>query len=224
MRVVPKNKVPQIEFFETHVGKWAEAPEQIGTTAAEVAALADSTAAARAAFRQQRAAMQAAQAATLKLNLALADMNNKGASIILQIRTKAALAGDGVYPLASIPIPNAPSPIGPPGTPHSFSFSLDQEGVLRLKWKCQNPRGSVGTMYQVRRQVGGTGEFAFIGVAQTKSFIDKTLPVGVAAVIYQVRAIRSTAFGEVATFNVTFGTDGKLHPAMRFMGDDRQAA
>jgi hypothetical protein len=225
MRLVPKSKAPQIQFFETHVPKWAAAPEQIGTTAAEVAALADSTAIARAAYREQYAAIQAARSATVKLNQALADMKTRGAAIIHQIRGKATLASDNsVYVLASISPPDAPSKIAKPGTPYRFEFSLDAIGALRLKWQCKNPRGSVGTMYRVSRQLGGVGEFVFLGVTGTKRFVDQTVPAGVRSVMYEIRAMRTTGVGDVATFNVNFGTSGRLHSAMRFMGDDRQAA
>ena len=30
MRVVPRNKVPQIEFYEARVAKWAQHPAEIG--------------------------------------------------------------------------------------------------------------------------------------------------------------------------------------------------
>ena len=157
MRLVPRNKAPQIQFFARHLEQWAAEAGSIGLAPEDVADLAAKTDAARAALAVQQQAQAAAQSATLSLRIAMEAMASKGAAMILQIRAKANEAGNGVYPLASISPPNAPSPIGAPGTPHSFTFSLDQGGVLRLKWKCQNPRGSVGTMNQVRRQVGGSG-------------------------------------------------------------------
>ena len=59
MRVVPRNKLPQIQFYQSRVAKWAEHPEDIGTSAAEVAALAAVVAEARAALRAQQAAQNA---------------------------------------------------------------------------------------------------------------------------------------------------------------------
>ncbi len=44
-------------------------------------------------------------------------MTNAAADIIKSVKTKAATAGDGVYSLASIPVPALPSPMGPLGTP-----------------------------------------------------------------------------------------------------------
>jgi hypothetical protein len=129
--------------------------------------------------------------------------------MILQIRAKAGMSGDAVYPLAVISPPAKGSPIGKPGGPTSFKFSLDGEGALWLAWKCKNPPGSVGTTYQVYRQVDG-GEMVFLGTSGTKKFTDQTVPSGARAIVYKVRAIRSTGVGPAATFNVSFGVDSSV--------------
>jgi hypothetical protein len=52
MRVVPRNHGPKIQFFRTHVAKWAQDPLAIGTSAelvAELQAMTDEAAAALAA-------------------------------------------------------------------------------------------------------------------------------------------------------------------------------
>ena len=41
MRTVPKGRSKRINWYKVHVTKWAEDPDGIGTTAAQVAALAD---------------------------------------------------------------------------------------------------------------------------------------------------------------------------------------
>jgi hypothetical protein len=56
--------------------------------------------------------------------------------------------------LATRPTP-APRPA--PGTPNRFAVALAGDGALTLKWKCNNPRGASGTMYQVWRRLGGAG-------------------------------------------------------------------
>ncbi len=63
-------------------------------------------------------------------------------------------------------------------------------------------------MYQVYRQIDGSGEMAFLGTSGTKSFTDTTLPAGSRAVVYQIRAMRSTAIGPSAQFIVNFGMSG----------------
>lgn len=206
MRVVPRNRQPQVQFFITHLPKWAADPEAIGTTPEMVATLADQTEAARLALMEQRAAQQAAQSATLRARLAIDAMATTGAAIILQIRSKAQTEGRDVYTLASLRSPAKPSPIGKPGLPTEFAYTLDARGALLLRWKCKNPRGSVGTIYEVHRRIGLNGELTFLGTTGQKRFVDTTIPAGTARIVYQIRAIRSTTRGDFAMFNVNFGT------------------
>ena len=101
-----------------------------------------------------------------------------------------------------------PSPRPAPGTPSDFGIKLSGDGSLTLTWTCKNPKGSTGTMYQVYRRTTATGEFTYLGGAGEKKFVDATVPAGTARVTYQIQAVRSTAVGPWAQFNVTFGTAG----------------
>jgi hypothetical protein len=101
-----------------------------------------------------------------------------------------------------------PSARPAPGQPFAFAVELDQTGILTLKWKCDNPAGTQGTIYQVWRRVGPTGDFSYVGGSGTKSFIDATLPAGSSSVTYQIQAVRSTAVGPAAQFIVNFGVGG----------------
>lgn len=204
MPVVPSKSVAKIAFYETHNASWAANAAAIGTTPAAVSALADLTAAAREASNEQYQAQIAARAATAKLRMAVEAMANAGAAIIGQVRVQASKSGDDVYPLAHIPAPAKPSPIGPPGQPNRFSAELSQIGSLTLKWKCKNPAGAVGTVYQVWRRID-SGELTFQGTVGVKQFVDDALPAGASAVMYQVQGMRTTAVGPVAQFNVYFG-------------------
>jgi hypothetical protein len=87
---------------------------------------------------------------------------------------------------------------------------LLQTGALELKWKCNNPSGTQGTIYEVKRQIGGVGSggFVFVGASGVRSFTDDTLPSGSAPVTYQITAVRSTARGKPAQFTVNFGIGG----------------
>jgi hypothetical protein len=107
--------------------------------------------------------------------------------------------------LATRPTP-APRPA--PGTPNRFAVALAGDGALTLKWKCNNPRGTGGTMYQVWRRVGGTAPFEYLGGSGTKAFVDATIPAGTPQVTYQIQAVRSTAVGAWAQYTVSFGTSG----------------
>ena len=208
MGVMPTSKVGKIEFCENHITPWTTNAVAIGTTAGAVTALGTLTTAARAAFNAQQVAFDAARDATNNFNLAVAAMNNAAVDIIKQVRAKAATAGNGVYSLASIPVPATPSPIAPPGQPFEFKVILDSSGALQLKWKCNNPAGSTGTIYQVWRRIGGSGEFIYQGGTGTRDFIDATVPAGSAQVTYQIQGVRSTTVGPWAQFNVNFGVSG----------------
>jgi hypothetical protein len=102
------------------------------------------------------------------------------------------------------------------GTPTRFSVTLDGIGGLILKWKCTNPRAT-GTVYQISRSIQppvGTGRFTFLGISRKRKFIDSTVPAGASEMNYQIQAVRSTAVGPVATFNVMFGVGaGRQLPA-----------
>lgn len=95
----------------------------------------------------------------------------------------------------------------PTGTPFEFIVGLLQNGALELRWKCSNPSGTQGTIYEVQRQIG-SGGFACVGASGVRSFTDDTLPSGSAPVTYQVTAVRSTSRGNPAQFTVNFGVGG----------------
>lgn len=210
MRVIPKNKAPRITFCQIRASRWAQHAVELGLDPADVAELQERVETARLAFNAQRQARDAARSATIRMNIALAEMTNLAATMISQIRATAARDGDSAYRLASIPAPKKPSRLGTPGTPESFTAELQQVGWLTLRWKCRNPRGAVGTIYEVRRQLqsadGMWGAKEFLGVAGRKKFVDSTIPPGCRAVTYHIRAVRSTAVGEEANHSVNFGT------------------
>jgi hypothetical protein len=206
MPTVPSKSVEKIQFFATHHETWAENALEIGTSSAAVAELDALTSTARDMYNAQQMAINAARSATHAFQMAVEAMAKAGANVIAQIRVKAATT-DGVYSLAMIPAPAQPSPIGEPGKPTQFSIELSSVGSLTLRWKCKNPKGSVGTMYQIWRRIApptGTGQLTQLGVSGEKKFVDYTLPAGASEVMYQVQAFRSTKAGPWAQFNVNF--------------------
>jgi hypothetical protein len=103
---------------------------------------------------------------------------------------------------------NAPTRMAAPGTPNRFAVSLDPTGSLTLRWKCDNPTGSSGTMYQIWRRIappGAAGEFQHLGVAGSRKFVDMTIPAGSPQVTYRVQAVRTKAVGAYAEFGVNLG-------------------
>jgi hypothetical protein len=133
-------------------------------------------------------------------------MNAEGASIIGQIRARTATIGKQAYALGRIPVPDKPSPIGPPGKPERISAELTQIGSIILRWSCKNPRGSRGTVYHVSRCIGSaSGPWEFLGIAGRKEYEDATLPPGAAVVTYKIQSFRSTALGEDTLHGVNLG-------------------
>jgi hypothetical protein len=208
MAIVPEKKTERVAYYASKAVPWAASSVAIGTTAAAVTDLTAKVAAAQAKLAAAVAAKEASKNATADADLAVRDVAHAGAAIIQQIRAKAAVAGDAVYVLAQIPARATPAPLGPPGTPTDFKAALNPDGSLRLTWKCANPFGSNGTIYQVARRVGASGPggaFAPLTSVGTKSFTDATVPAGTASATYKITAVRSTTVGLAAEFVVNFG-------------------
>ncbi|MBI2756718.1 MAG: hypothetical protein K2Q09_10340 [Phycisphaerales bacterium] len=134
-----------------------------------------------------------------------------GADMIQTIKTFApptqTTSNPNVYVLAQVPPPAVPGTTPPHGTPFDFTVGLLQDGALELKWKCGNPSGTVGTIYEVKRQIG-SGAMTFVGATGVKSFTDDSLPSNASPCTYQITAVRSTARGNPAQFTVNFGIGG----------------
>lgn len=215
MPTVPKTRSDRLEFYETHIVAWQADPGSIGLDAGATDAQADRIAEARAAYDAHQEAIAAARAATQRYYNAVEAMHadpGAGADMIETIKAFAETTDDvGVYARAQIPPPATKSTAPPPGTPTTFGTRLLGDGALRLTWKCNNPRGTAGTVYEVLRSVGegpvGTvgGEMEYLGTAGSKSFTDTTIPAGATNLVYQITALRSTRRGSPARFTVRFG-------------------
>lgn len=207
MGIEPRSINERINFWQNHIAPFTTNAVAIGTTTAAVTDLGTKATAARAAYVAQTQAMQAMKSATADLKTAMIAMSTAGMAIVDQIRGKARLSGDVVYNLADIPVPATPSAKGNPGTPNQFKLQLLEDGTLIIKWKCANPTGTTGTIYQVERRIGATGPFEALGGSGKKEFADAEIPLGATSVTYQIRAVRSTAIGNPAMLTVSFGTN-----------------
>lgn len=204
MGLLPKNNADRIAFFTSRTTLWNTNATAIGTSTTQVTDVTTKAAAASTALAAQLAAQNVAKAATQTLDEAMLALTNSGNIVIEQVRTKARSAGAGVYPLANLPAPATPTPVGPPGTASNFKVELQQDGSLILSWKCANPAGSIGTFYNVARKIG-TGDYVAIGTVGSRKITDATIPAGTASVTYQITAGRTTASGAPAFFTVNFG-------------------
>lgn len=194
-----------LSWCEAHVDTFQTNAVTIGLTPAQATAFKSAVIAADGAQVAQEEAQQAAKAATTACTNAFDDLRASAAEMVRTIRTFAENTNNpNVYAVAQIPPPQAASTVPPPGTPSDFSVALLQNGAIELKWKCQNPSGASGTIYEVRRGPA-SGPFAFIGATGTKTFTDATLPRTSTVVTYEITAVRSTQRGNPATWNVMFG-------------------
>ncbi len=207
MGLLPENHAARIAWFQSRNAIWTTNATAIGTTTTAVTDVAAKATTATTALAAQETAQNAAKAATDTLVNAMNALSNAGMAIVEQVRTKARSAGDGVYPLANIPAPATPTPVPPPGQPTDLQVTLDATGVLGLTWKCVNPTGGRGTVYNVFRRIGASGEFTFIGGSGMREFTDSMVPAGSPLVMYKIQAVRSTAVGPWNTFNVFLGVD-----------------
>ena len=206
MSLVPKKKPERTTFFASKISPWTTNSAALNVEPAAVATLDTRVEAARDAQATFVAARAAARSAGINYDQAVRGMTLAGTAIISQIRTTAQTGGDAIYALADLPAPPTPRPVPAPGTPSDFVAALGGDGSVKITWKCVNPRGSTGTMYQVYRRVGGAGEFSYVGGVGAKEFTDSAVPAGATTVTYQIQAVRSTAAGGWAQFNVNFGT------------------
>lgn len=212
MSVVPNSRLGKIEFYESHLPAWTTNAVAIGLTTTSVSSLSTLTTAARAAYNAAETARNAAKAATQAFYEAVRAMHSNpgaGSDMIDTIRNFAESKNQpSVYTLAQIPPPAAPAPVGPPGTPFDFVVTLLQSGALKLRWKCNNPGNSAGTLYEIMRKTPASDGYVFVGAAGSKTFTDETLMSGDQPAQYMITAVRSTQRGNPAQFVVSFGVGG----------------
>ena len=207
MGLVPNSRVDKVAFFQSKIAPWTANSVAIGSSAAAITALQTKLTAAQNALAAQVAAAATAETATFTADNAIDALAVAGADIISAIRTKGRTGGNIVYELAQIPPPATPSTKAKPGTPFDFTVELQPNGTLLIKWACTNPVGTVGTMYQVYRDIAAANDFKYLGGNGLKQFIDDTIPAGATRLTYQIQAVRSNSIGVFGEFNVNFGTN-----------------
>ena len=218
MPIVPETRIGKVNFYTAHLPLWRANAAALGLTTAEVDALESATLAAAQAQLAQREAEEAAKAATQTFHNGVAAMQTLGASLLRTIKNRAETLDDPeLYALAAIPAPRNASRTPPPGIPSQLKVELLATGALRLAWKCNNPDGTTGTLYEIKRRMvsrgmprgGENAEFVYIGASGVKQFIDTSLPPGPTRVTYQITAIRSTRASHPAQFTINFGVEGE---------------
>ncbi len=212
MGTVPQKIVERVMFYQNHLTPWTDNAAAIGLTTQQVGDFALLVIAANNAMNAAEAARDASKAATLTFHESVRTLHGDpgaGADLIRTIQNFAMTTDDpNVYALAQIPAPQPSSAAPPPGTPFEFTVGLLALGELTLGWKSNNPSGTSGTVYEVRRSLDNAASFETIGITGERSFTDDTLASGCAHAVYAITGIRSTKRGATSTLTVRFGVGG----------------
>jgi hypothetical protein len=190
---------------------WKIQPEDIGLTDTRVTALKAANAVAAAAYTSLIAKRDAAENATSIFNNACRTVRQLAGQCVRSIDAFAIASPDpaAVWDEASIPAPKTPGTLPPPGQPTDFTAGIDGNGALTIKWKCSNPRGVSGVIYQITRRLNNTGAYTFLDTVGAKKFVDGTIPAGTFAVSYKVVGKHGQQVGTVSDqFTVQFGVEG----------------
>ena len=202
MGLLPRDFAGRIKYFQDRQTTWDTNKTVIGLSADDMTTMSGLITSATDGQTAQADAQRAAKAATVTLHNAQATLVSFGMDLIKKIKAKAGQNPD-VYALAEIDPPAPPSPVPAPGMPSDFTAELRPDGSLHLGWKCVNPVGAQGTIYQVYRTIDD--EQTYIGGSGTREFIDSTIPAGTSTIEYTIQAVRSTLVGVANNFTVKFG-------------------
>jgi len=204
-----KPRAAFLNWCRVHDNVFSEHAAQLGLSDEEAKAFKTATLIAKNRLLEQRAAQEAALVATQRVKAVFGYLEKTAGNTVRTIRAFAEMSNDpnAVYAIAQIPPPADPSPQRPPVRPSDLSVQLNPTaGTLALRWKATNPVGTSGTSYIIRRRLPGQAEFAFIGVAGKKSFVDDTLVAGTKSAQYTVQGQRADLAGPVSPiFAVHFG-------------------
>lgn len=215
MAIVPSKLQDFLDWADLHSQAWQASPTSIGISASQASSFVSAALLARERYNQQLAAIQAAKNATESQQDATRDCRRLVADLIRDIKAFAEQQPKPaeIYILADLPVPSTPVPLPPPGKPNNVIVGLvPTTGAITLKWKVVNPQGAQGTSYIIRRRVGTTGEFVFVGVTGLKEFTDSTFVAGPDTIQYTIQGQRSDLAGplsDIVTINF-----GRMGPGM----------
>lgn len=216
MPTVPTRTDEFLTWAEQRAQTWQAQPSSIGLSPSQSTLMVNAVLLARAKFADRAKAATAAQIATNEQNDAVRDARRVTSDLIRAIRGFAANSENpnDVLNRAELPLPQPAAPLPPPGKPNTVNVGITPTtGAITLSWKVTNPAGASGTSYIVRRRVGNTGEFAFVGVTGTKKFTDSTFTAGPDSVQYTIQGQRSDVAGPVSDIvTINFGRSGAGGP------------
>lgn len=210
MARVPTKVQDLLVFCNEHDVVWQAVSGSVGISAPQLASYKAALSDAASAVTAQNAAKTGAKAATVLANDRVKALRGSVAGMIRTITTYADQQLDpmAVYAEAQIDPPSPRGPSVPPGQPTNISATLDDEGGITLRWKCNNP-GSGNVVYLIHRRSGATGPFTQVGVSGSRVYLDDSLSGGATIVQYQIRAYRGQTSGPASpVFQMQFGRSG----------------
>jgi hypothetical protein len=209
MPVLPSKIQDLLDFCDGHTSTFTVNAAAIGLSPAAALAFKNAAGKARADYNAATAADDAKKAAFSTSQESIRALRKVAADTISLIKAfaESSATPSVVYNLAMIPMPATPAPVPAPGMPTDFTAGIEPSGAVTLRWKCANPVGGGGTVYEIQRKIGG-GSFGVVGIVGARSFTDTSLPSGSTGVMYQITAVRSTLRGVANIFVVNFGVGG----------------
>lgn len=190
MRVVPRTRVEQIEFFENRIDGWRSVADEIGLTEQQVdelEALADQ---ARADYALANRLRTQSVSATNAMRNSVDRMHRFGSAMISAIKAKAETSDNPhVYTAAKIMPPASPSSSGLPDRPTGVSAQIDNSGHVVVSW---NGSLAHGTFFSVMKKRSDESHWQQLGAVRGKVFIDPNSPPSCEFAMYQVFAHRSS--------------------------------
>ncbi len=197
-----------MSWAQTHAPVFVDNDSLIGLTEPQALLFQTAYTNAATAVQQQEAAISAAKAATTNANDKVSLLRRSATLTTRMIRTFAENTNNpNVYAIAQIPPPAVPGTQPAPGKPFDFGVELNTaSGALTLRWKANNPPGTSGTSYLIKRKLPGEAAFGIVGLSGEKKFVDNTFTAGPDSVQYTVQGHRSDSVGlESDAFTINFG-------------------
>ncbi len=227
MSIVPRKNEDFLTFLNDRVDLWSDSSSVLGISSGNLAQWTALVTSANLAFSTASKAKNTAKASVAAQTDAFRAVRDATAGLIRDIRNTADRAANPglIYQTANLPAPQPPSARPAPTVPTDLRATIDgTDGTLTVRWKA---RDNDSVVYRVSRAtISDTGELGpsqEVGIAGKKSFIDETVPVGVAGVVYTVRGQRGTSIGAPSvTLTVRFSTGAR--GALRISSQERSKA
>jgi hypothetical protein len=229
-RIIRSPRQKAYQFAKDHESPFTGTPAAVGLNPTQAASYIQAVTDAGDALNSISQLKQALKTATANANEKFRVLNTVMTQTVELIDIFAVNSSDPqeVWNTAELPPPSTPSEMGPPGLCGTFRAALNEDGSVKISWKCANPKGAQGTVYIVKRRLlnAPVGQYTQIAITGARSFIDNSIPSSSGGAVYTVQGQRGTVLGPTsAPFTLQFGIDGGgMVIASQFEGSGKLAA